>query len=287
MHTYTFEQNDLISIEDYHTADGKFEITHYFRDLHKKMLETLDPEEMKKESKEKGTVTLFHGTTTAHLNSILNNGLLPRAETKNDNWNEIHSSAENVIYLTNKWHYFYAYKATSAYMEKRAKDEGREADPWWVTWETIPCYIECEVPKSLLVPDEDFFHSRYVSQKIQSAIKKNKGSIELSWEESLAHYATVGVVGGIPTKYIKSFSILGELELQKELMYDKSPYQKDLTKWGTGKGKGNVKLLDLMKREDSSLKNGTWLMNQIPKDAMIGQIGLNPKTNTIAIAFKK
>lgn len=286
MNTYLLDRNDLINMDDYQREDGKFEITHYFRDYHKKLLEQMDPEEMKKNSNEKGTVTLFHGTTTAHLNSILKDGLLPRGITKNDNWSDIHSSASNVIYLTNKWHYFYAYQATDAYMSKVAKERGVEAEPWWASWETIPCYIECEVPKYLLVPDEDFFHSRYVSQKIQSAIKKQKPSLEITWEESLAHYATAGIVGGIPTEFIKSFSILGELELQKELMYDNSLYQKDLTKWGHGKGKGDMKLLDLMKREDRSLSNGTWLMNQIPKDKSIGQIGLNPKSNTIAIAFR-
>lgn len=286
MHFYTFEKNDLLNIEDYYTDDGKFEITHYFRDLHKKSLERLDPNELLCNSNQKGTKTLFHGTTTAYLNDILQKGLLPRQATNIDNWADIQSSASNVVYLTNKWHYFYAYRATTIYLEQQAKKEGIEPKPWWLTWDSVPCYIECEVPKALLVPDEDFFHSQYVSQKIQSAIKKQKPEIEITWEESLAHYATVGVVGGIPPQYIKSFTILGELELQQELMHEKSPYQKDLIKWGAGKGKGSVKLIDLIKREDRSLKNGTWFLSQIPKNAVIEQIGINPKSNTIAIVFQ-
>lgn len=281
------QNNGILDMEDYRTESGQYGITDYLKDSHVKVLESLKPEEMLSSAKVKDTITLYHGSTTAYLNQILKHGLLPRKETYNDNYEKISSSAFNTVYLTNKWHYVYAYKATDVYIQKKAEQEKREVIPWWMSWETIPCYIECEVPKALLVPDEDFFHSKYISQKIKSALKKGFDSIEMTWEESLAHYATVGVVGGIPAEYIKSFSILGELELQKELMFDKSAYQKDYKKWATGKGKGDLKLLDLMKREDRSTMNGAWFMDQLPKNKEIKQIGKNPSSNTIAIVFER
>jgi hypothetical protein len=281
------QKNGVLNTDDYRNDEGKFDVVKYLKDSHVKVLESMNERDLVSDSNKKDTVTLYHGTTTAHLNNILKNGLLPRKETNNDNWSEISSSASNVIYLTNKWHYFYAYQATQSHLIEKGRKEGIEPEPWFMTWETVPCYIECEVPKSLLVPDEDFFHSHYISRKIKSALKKERDYIEITWEESLAHYATVGVVGGIPVEYIKSFSILGEVELQKELMFDKSAYQKDMKKWASGKGKGDLKLLDLMKREDSSLLNGAWFMHQIPKNKEIIQIGKNPASNTIAIVFER
>ncbi|MFF2532187.1 hypothetical protein ACFVS2_25090 [Brevibacillus sp. NPDC058079] len=278
--------SDLINIENYKNEDG-FEVTRYYKDLYIKQLEMTNVEEVRRNADMKDTVTLFHGTTTAHLNSILQHGLLPRKETEIDNWKGIYSSANTVIYLTNKWHYFYAYQATSSWMEEKAKERGEEIKDFWVTWETFPCYIECEVPKALLVTDEDFFHSTYVSQKIKSAIKKER-DFTVTWDESLAHYATAGVLGGVPVEFIKSFSILGELELYKDLMLVNGQYQRDLSKWGHGKGKGDLKLIDIQKREDQSLSNGTWFMGRdvFPGD-IIGKIGMNPKSNTIAISIKR
>lgn len=289
MNKVSEENKPLIDPENYVAENGQFEMTKYLKDQHINMLESIDVAEIKKNANMKDTVTLFHGTTTAHLNNILQNGLLPRKETNNDNWKDVGSSADNVIYLTNKWHYFYAYQASDAWMkEKHPLQEDERPNVWFDTWETFPCYIECEVPKALLVADEDFYHSRYVSQKIKAAVKKNQNSIHLDWQESLAHYATAGVLGGVPVEFIKSFSVLGELKLYQELMFSASPYQKDLMKWSQGKGKGDVKLLDIQKREDKSLLNGAWFMGRDVKAGQrIGQIGINQKSGSIALSLER
>lgn len=69
---------------------------------------------------------------------------------------------------------------------------------------------------------------------------------------------------------------LVELELYRELMYSASPYQKYLMKWLQGKGKGDVKLIDIQKREDTSKMNGhgLWgvtlrLVSELDRSALI------------------
>lgn len=268
-------------------VDGKFEATRYYKDVFMCFLAGQRVEDRVVDPKD--TVTLYHGTTTAYLNDILEHGLLPRKDTDQGNWQDQVASSPNVVYMTNKWHYLYAYNATGAYIEKVEKNTGKEQEPWFKSWLTFPCYIECVVPKALLVADEDFFHSRYISNRIQSSLRSGKEfSIDsIDPLECLAHYGTAGVLGGIKPEYIKSFSILGELELYRELMFSNSPYKKDTEKWGAGKGKGKVELLDIMKREDQSLHNAAFFMHQIPKGRRIGQIGINPKTGTLSLAFQK
>jgi hypothetical protein len=252
--------------------DGKTDVAPFLKEC---LMHAVNQLEIK-ESKEK--VRLFHGTTTFFLNDILTEGLKPRLVTGNDNWQHA-SSNETAVYLTNKWHYFYAYQVRN----HRAKD----TDLWWEDWQNLPCYVECSISKSRLVPDEDFIHSVYINQKFRKAMKR-KQDLEITWEESLAHYGTVGVLGDIKKSDFISFSILGERALFNELFLDPaSRYRKDLLSWSTGKGKGSVKLMELIERESESALNGTWMMDQIPKDAKINQVGLNQRGDNLALSFAK
>lgn len=56
------------------------------------------------------TITLYHGTTTRYLNNIIQNGLTPRKVNQVNNFVEVPSN-EELVYLTTKWHYWYAYNA--------------------------------------------------------------------------------------------------------------------------------------------------------------------------------
>lgn len=78
--------------------------------------------------KDNETITLYHGTTTDRLNSILKKGLLPRKETDIDNWewnDDNENSIENVVYLSNKWHYFYAFNTWGVYLMKKYGETSR------------------------------------------------------------------------------------------------------------------------------------------------------------------
>lgn len=219
---------------------------------------------------EKDTISLFHGTSTHYLNSILALGLLPRKDTDNSNW-EHHASIDNVVYLTRKWHYFFAHHSA----RKLNHDAGTPS---------IPCYIECKVPKALLVPDEDFIVSKYVVEKFNRCVKKGT-LFALDWEESLKYYGTVGVLGGVLPQYIESFTILGEPQFFAKIMDERGQYHKDWWGWQNGKGKGTLKLKDLLLMESMSNRNGTWQISELGKNPQIKNVQLDETRQQIQLAW--
>ncbi len=246
------------------------EITSQLKYQHSLMTEQLLKEKSFLNAINKEYVTLYHGTSVENLNGILLNGFLIREKSNISNFKEDIESNKNLIYLTNKWHYFYAF---NAYLNSSKEDKMNYFD--------LPCYVEVKVPKYLLVEDEDFFFSLYVKNKLKKCIKQNKRYLELSWEESLAQYGTVAVLGDIDRKYLVSFTILADMDiLYTNFISENSQYQKELANWAKGKGKGKLKSMELVALEDSP-KNITYWMKDVPEGHIIREIFLNPKTNML------
>lgn len=261
----------------------KYEILKPLKEDYKQFLKSLSQEEILSQPLSGEKVRLFHGTTTAYLNSILKEGILPRSTTQHHNW-ESNPSVESVVYLTNKWHYFYAYTATDEYMNRKYGEDyiHNPEYQWWNTFETLPCYIECHIPVELLVADEDFFFSDYALKKLNSALKKDKDFF-IDYKESLSQYGTVGIVGKVDPKFLTSFTVMGDIRnLMQYFISSESTYHKEYQSWQQGKGKGKLKLLDLMKREEETFINGTWFVKDLPKNS-IARFGVNPNTNRISI----
>lgn len=214
---------------------------------------------------ENDTISLFHGTNALHLNSIFSEGILPRNIVNIDNWKS-NPSIEDVVYLTTKWHYFYAINSSMVILDEKNVP-------------SFPCYIECAVPKALLVADEDFLFSNYVKNKVKKCIKKNI-PLDITWEESLNYYGTVGVLKSVPKKYIKSFTVLGDPKLVEYLINPNEQYMKDFYNWQKGKGKGVLKKMDLLRMETKSNRNATWWIDKLPKDFRIKEIKYDPIRNT-------
>lgn len=237
--------------------------------------------------KDNETITLYHGTTTDRLNSILKKGLLPRKETGFDNWewnDDNENSIENVVYLSNKWHYFYAFNTWGVYLMKKYGEnfEGLKQGDKYL--DTFACYVECKVPKALLVIDEDFIKTRYMEKKIKSYLKRNK-EIVFDPLECLAQYGTVGVLGGIPPSMITSFTVLADLKLFHYVTDENSPYHKEWYNWQLGKGKGKISLKQMLDKEAESDMNGTWWVHEIKKDCTISFVR-NPMSGKIAMIQK-
>ena len=254
-----------------------------------KSLSEIDIEDAVSNANHNDTVTLYHGTTTAHLMNILLNGIRPRIETNFNNWKH-NPSFENLTYLTNKWHYFYAFNATNSFMDDKYGEEYLENHPdlqWWVTGETLPCYVECKIPKSLLVADEDFFASRYFVNKLKSAVKKGK-DLTYDWMECLSQYGTVGVLGGVKPEYIVSFTVMADIRIFHEyFLDDNSQYVKEYKRWQLGKGKGKMTAKDLMKIEMKSDYNGTWWIKDLPSDLIGIKFAINQSTNKISMQYTR
>lgn len=220
---------------------------------------------------------LYHGSSVDKLNNILLNGLLSRSKTNNSNFKGDLVSNENLVYMTNKWHYFYAYNAISEDLD----------EPTTGHLPKIPCYIEAKVPKKFLVHDEDFFHSKYMLNKIKNCIKKNQRYLEVTWEESLAQYATVAVLEEVKREWFFSFTILLDMEkFFNNFISPNSQYAKDLRKWGEGKSKGKLKFMDLVELEDSE-KNTTYFLKDIPKNYIITDAFINEITGMLSLKLGK
>lgn len=205
-------------------------------------------------------ITLFHGTDLSNINSILYSGLETSGETNKNNYEGDLKSNEGLIYLTNKWHYWYAYKA----LEQSFKNSDNKY--------RIPCYIECTVPASKLIMDEDFVHSMYVKNRLKTCLKKRQHIFELTYVECLNQYGTVAHLGKVERKDIIAFTVLFNVDLFKRNFIDeKSQYQKDLQKWGHGKGKGSLKLIDLFRLEDDK-ENLTFNLKGLPENSVITEI---------------
>jgi hypothetical protein len=219
---------------------------------------------------ENNTITLYHGTSSHYLNEILTYGLRTRGETGNNNWEKC-SSFENLIYLTRKWHYFFAYNTTMELFETKGI-------------ESYPCYLEFKVPTDLLVADEDFINTKFFSN-----IVNKKHSLEFSWEDSLAQYGTATYLGNIPRKYLVSFTIISDDDfIEKYIENPKSDYMLDYQQLKRGNGKGKrVKLSDMLKRESKSVQNATWYLKDYPDDVLVKDFYFDENTNSIKCIFTK
>lgn len=177
----------------------------------------------------------------------------------------------------NKWHYFYAINTVMLLGDANGSYHDEDGI-------IFPCYVECKVPKSLLVMDEDFIKTRYMIKKINSTIRKGK---ELVYDplECLAQYGTVGVLGGISPSMIKSFTVIAGAELINYLMDEESPYYKEWYNWQLGKGKGKITLKQMWEKEAESDMNGMWSVHEVKKNSKIFFIK-NPTTGNIAMGQK-
>lgn len=197
-----------------------------------------------------GKVRLFHGTTTKYLAEIQEKGLMPRGLTKNSNWTQEKTiktcfgydrnieSIPDRIYLTDLWHYYFAFNATM------------QADPeWFKTWSIAPIFIEVEVREDSLAPDEDYVHNgrrvitriheaarklgakenseeklkisvdmRYPDTRIDVGFKSTTERVKVTWRDAMEEYGCVAHIGRILPSQIKSITVLGDMRLYLELM---------------------------------------------------------------------
>lgn len=197
-----------------------------------------------------GKILLFHGTTTKYLAEIQEKGILPRKATENSNWKHAETiptqfgyqrpieSIPDRVYLTDLWHYFFAFNAAMG------------ADPeWYKTWSVAPIVLEVEVRVENLAPDEDYVHNgRRVIQRIHEATKKLRVAadgmirigvdmrypdaridvsggptglserVKVTWQDALEEYGCCAHIGRIMPSQIRSLTVLGDLRFYLELM---------------------------------------------------------------------
>jgi len=208
----------------------------------------------------KNMVRVYHGTNTAHVLDILSNGLQPRSITDISNWEVFHegellSSIDDVVYVTTKWHHYYADVVAR-------KTEG-----------SFPCYIGFDVPKSALIPDEDAFHSKLSHERyFKYHLSQGGVPFHLSGEESLTHYFTAGIPLGIPARHIREVAILGDKRFMRELLSPSNHFIQLLENWSEGKLAQEVKLSPVYKKQKKSQLNKTFSVNGKNPDSLASSL---------------
>lgn len=222
-------------------------------------------------------IILHHGTSTHLLASILENGLLPRSETNINNWSNVLPSIEKLVYVTNKWHYFFAVNAATEYYdeifgEKWSKEEIKDH----------PCYITLEVPLKNLVLDEDIFLSQYMDNLCE---KYDNPLEHVDLKEALNSYGTLAYKGAISPDCIKSFTILAAPQIMMDSI--QGQYAQDYAVWQRGEGVGILTPEDLLKREKSLSLNKTYEIALLPTNKKVTGVEVDRMKNNIKLKTTK
>ncbi|ESU31293.1 hypothetical protein G3A_17445 [Bacillus sp. 17376] len=188
------------------------------------------------------TIPLYHGTTSKYLNDILRNGIVPRKNSAHHNFQESPSN-EHLVYLSNKWHYWYAYHSNKESIIRKVGQKRYETESIGALWnETndFPIYVCCDIPKELLTLDEDVVYQFDVKHKINSGFIKEPSDISIS--DCLAQ-GTIASLKEIDPIYINEIVILGSPEYRDELL--EGQYGAEANNWFNGWGLGDMTRADL------------------------------------------
>lgn len=224
------------------------------------------------------TVTLYHGTTTKHLNEILSKGLTNRMTNQNNNFLKVPSN-EQLVYLTTKWHYWYAFNANQESLKEKVGEEVYEQhfvenslSALWNKTGDFPMYVVCEVPRELLTLDEDLVYQRSIRKKIREGIIQKPEDITI---EECLNQGTIASLQNVSLEYINEIVILGSEEYREELLAGE--YGEEVHRWFNGFGIGNIRVETLSLHEMVRYRKQIGVIeNQYPNKA-------NPKVQKILL----
>lgn len=176
------------------------------------IIKSYNNEESSKEYLSEGNeLILKHGTSASSLQDILLNGLVGRKKNNRNNFPQAESN-ENLIYLTNKWHYMYAFISVRVSFENYLNNlnipipedfniYSEKLQDYWEETCDVPIVLTVRVNESDLLIDEDIVYNRKFKKEL--SLKKEINLKDLTYEKSLNQY-TVAC-----RKEIKSNDILG------------------------------------------------------------------------------
>ena len=168
------------------------------------------------------TITLYHGTSSHYLADILKNGLRPRKCTNNSNYDDSNPSNESLVYLSNYWHYFYAFMTTNINLQNYEKehdvdlrdektdDETGFYEAYYRLTGDMPIVIEVEVPVEWLTYDEDIAYFNPFLQDVKSGNIQNPGDVDYRY--SMQQF-TCACMEAIPVSMIKSIEVIAYYDL--------------------------------------------------------------------------
>lgn len=228
----------MISLEEM-----KEKIKSYTLDQKNKFQEVEEPWE---------TITLYHGTTSRHLNKILKEGLTARINNQQNNFEHVPSN-EHLVYLTTKWHYWYAYNANQESLIQQVgidRYNNESITSLWNETSDFPVYLSLEVPIELLTLDEDVVYQK----EIKRGIKEGRilSAEDITFETCLSQ-GTVASLTNLDPSYINEVFILGSEKFRNDLL--DGAYGTDASLWFKGFGIGQVDMMEVLIHQISMKEN--------------------------------
>lgn len=169
-------------------------------------------------------VELYHGTTLGHLKDILVKGLVGRNVSGNSNYSDVDADSTNdIVYLSNKWHFSYCLNANNTFMYNKHKvaiydkenDEGILST--WNEYQDIPIILSVTVPRNCLVIDEDIVYNRKV---FHSLINEEFSIKDISIDRALE----IGTVGCFYDITVRDINNIFLVDMKNYNSYLSEPY---------------------------------------------------------------
>lgn len=206
------------------------------------------------------TITLYHGTTSKHLNSIIRDGLTPRILNKQNNFVHVPSNQE-LVYLTNKWHYWYAFNANQQSLIEQVGEERymkESIEELWKETSDFPMYVTIEVPVEVLTLDEDVVYQLPIRKGLMNGTIKEPTDISL---ETCLAQGTVASLVSIPPEWISNFGIIGSEDFRDGLL--DGQYGADAHGWFSGFGIGETDILSIFVSETTNYNEKNTLLEML------------------------
>ncbi len=147
------------------------------------------------------TITLYHGTSTKHMEGILKNGLLPRDKTGNSNWDGPVESKAGFVYLTTAYPVYFAFCT--------AKEENEDL-----------LILRVKVKVADLYPDEDFvamFYHTHFPRFQKMPLNEVNQYVDMETNKFLAQ-DSLNLNGKVAVKGVPAKNITGHVVIpQKNL----------------------------------------------------------------------
>lgn len=173
------------------------------------------------------TMTLYHGTSSSRISSILTNGLQPKSMHGHSNYDDTNPSNEELVYLAKELSLAYAFSVVS--MEKDQYEKEHDIDfnhlevidkefrtameIYYETTGNVPVIVEVEVPVEWLYFDEDIAYSRDIFENIAKGHLKFE---DLTFNVSMSQHTCTSIMP-IPVENIRNVEVIAYAEAENVL----------------------------------------------------------------------
>lgn len=173
------------------------------------------------------TITLYHGTSSSRISSILTNGLQPKSMHGHSNYDDTNPSNEELVYLAKELSLAYAFSVVSMEKEQYEKEHNIDfnrleiidkdyrtaMEIYYETTGNVPVIVEAKVPVEWLYFDEDIAYSREIFDGLTKGYLEFE---ELTFNISMSQHTCTSIMP-IPVENIRNVAVVAYAEADNVL----------------------------------------------------------------------